>query len=78
MKINTHQEVLEINKTLKEVFRSEEKLLENGNESSLMRLEDCVLEMLVNYWYNYRDKKVFTDENGIEIDEYLNVEEYQF
>lgn len=78
MEFNTHQEVLEINKTLKEVFRYEIENLKNGNESSLMRLEDYVLEYLVDYWYNYRETTIFTNEKGVEIDEYLNVEEYKF
>jgi hypothetical protein len=78
MEFNTHQEVLEINKTLKEVFRDEIKNLKNGNESALMRLDDYVLEYLVDYWYNYREKTVFTNKQGIEIDEFLNVEEYKF
>ena len=78
MKINTHQEVLEINKTLKEIIRYEIENLKNGNETSLMRLDDYVLEYLVDYWYNYREKTIFINEKGIEIDEYLNVEEYKF
>lgn len=78
MEFNTHQKVLEINKTLKEVFRDEIKNLKNGNESALMRFDDYVLEYLVDYWYNYREKTVFANEQGIEIDEFLNVEEYKF
>lgn len=78
MKINTHQEVLEINKTLKEVIRYEIENLKNGNETSLMRLDDYVLEYLVDYWYTCREKQIFMNDQGIEIDEYLNVEEYKF
>jgi hypothetical protein len=77
-KFNTHYEMNEINKTLKEIFKEENNKILNGNDSSLMRLDNEVLEMLVSYWYNFREKEIFTNKNGVEIDEFLNVEEYKF
>jgi hypothetical protein len=77
-KFNTHYEMNEINKTLKEIFKEENNNILNGNDSSLMRLDNEVLEMLVSYWYNFREKEIFTNKNGVEIDEFLNVEEYKF
>ena len=77
-RFSPHQEVNEINKTLKEVFRVENETLINGNDSALKRLDFYVLEKLVDYWYNYREKTIFMNEEGVEIDEFLNVEEYKY
>jgi hypothetical protein len=77
-RFSPHYEMNEINKTLKLIFRVERETLLNGNDSSLKRLDDEVLEMLVDYWYNYKEKVIFINENGEEIDEFLNVEEYKF
>ena len=68
----------EINKTLKEIFRVEKKTIINGNDSSLKRLDDEVLEMLVNYWYGYRQAGIIANKQGIQLDELLEVHNYTF
>jgi len=78
MKLNTHQEANEINKMFKEIFREEIKNVTNANESALIRIDDFVLEYLVDYWYTCRQSEIFLNNDGLEIDEFLNVEEYKF
>lgn len=73
-----HHEMNEINKTLKLIFMVENQTIINGNDSSLKRLDFDVLEKLVDYWYNYRESQIFMNEDGIEIDEFLNVNEYKY
>jgi hypothetical protein len=47
----------------------------NGNDSALASIELDVLYHIVNHWYTVRESSIFQNEEGIEIDEYLCVEE---
>lgn len=73
-----HYEMNEINKTLKLIFRVEKETLLNGNDSSLKRLDDEVLEMLVDYWYKYKSSAIIKNKKGLELDELLEVHNYKF
>ena len=69
------EKILEANRLIKEVLLSEfEK--ENGNNNSLSFLDGITVEFIVEHWYIFREKEVFINDNGEEIDEFLNIEEY--
>jgi hypothetical protein len=70
--------VNEINDKLIWLMQYERENLINGNDSALKNLDTGVLDILVDYWYNFIEKEIFMNEQGIEIDEFLNVEEYKF
>lgn len=78
MKLTSEALVKEINDKLIWILQHERGTLINGNDSSLRLLDDEVLNLLVDYWYNYKETEIFMNEEGIEIDEFLNVEEYKF
>lgn len=78
MKLTSEALVKEINDKLIWILQHERGTLINGNDSSLRLLDDEVLNLLVDYWYNYKEPEIFMNEEGIEIDEFLNVEEYKF
>ena len=72
----TNQEKIEeVNRLLMEVARCEN---ENYNESSFRFLEISPVCLVVDWWYTHLEPKIFINEQGEEIDEYLNVEEYKF
>mgnify|MGYP000860792518 FL=1 len=37
-----------------------------------------IVDTIVNHWYLYREPEIFMSEDGEEIDEFLNVEEYRY
>jgi hypothetical protein len=66
------------NELLKEIFGFEAENQENLNDSALQELEDAVINKIVDFWYLNRTPKIFMNDDGVEIDEFLNVEEYKF
>jgi hypothetical protein len=68
----------EINNKLSWIIQHEHKHLLNENDSLLHLIDDDILNFLVNHWYTCRERQLFFNENGVEIDEHLNVEEYTF
>lgn len=75
---NNEYVIKDINSKLSWIIQHEHHHLEDENESVLCFLDDDILNFLVNYWYTCREKQIFQNEHGIEIDEYLNIEEYKF
>jgi len=66
------------NELLKEIFGFEAENQDNSNDSALQELEDAVINKIVDFWYLNRTPKIFMNDDGVEIDEFLNVEEYKF
>jgi hypothetical protein len=77
MEVN-NEVIEEINGKLSWIIQHERKHLLNENDSLLHLIDDDILNFLVNHWYTCREPQLFFNENGVEIDEYLNIEEYRF
>jgi hypothetical protein len=74
----TNQEkIKQADKLIREVLISEVEII-NGNETSLKMMSKDIVDTIVNHWYLYREPEIFMSEDGEEIDEFLNVEEYRY
>jgi hypothetical protein len=65
-----------ISKDLNWLIQFEAEKLLNENDSALHFIPDDVLNVLVNHWYTCREKSIFMNEQGVEVDEYLSIEDY--
>ena len=69
----TNQEkIKQADKLIREVLISEIEII-NGNETSLKYMSNDVIDNIVEHWYCYRESEIFINENGVEIDEFLNI-----
>ena len=75
--MTNEQKIKQAEQLIREVLIDEQKM-NNGNDTSLKEMSKDVVDSIVNHWYCYREPKVFISEDGVEIDEFLNVEEYRY
>jgi hypothetical protein len=74
----TNKEKIElVNKLLLEVFiDNQEKEIDYYVD--LENLKQVIINVIVDYWYTYLEPDIFQNHNGVEPDEHLKVEEYDF
>jgi len=71
------QKIKQAEKLIREVLISELEI-ENINDCSLLLIKDDVVNAIVNHWYVLRESEIFMNEQGVELDEFLNIEEYKY
>lgn len=73
-KMTNQNKVEQASKLLLEVIKSETEN-ENLNDNSLRFLNKDVILFIVDYWYSHEPEIFISENENMEIDEYLNVEE---
>jgi hypothetical protein len=68
--------IQEVNERLGWLVQYEAEKIIDENDTALNLIELPILQILVDHWYTCREKEIFTNDKGIEIDEHLNVEEF--
>ena len=56
-----------LNKALLEMDNSEDLTIEHVFKD----LDDEIIFNIVNYWYNYKTADIFQNENGLDLEEYI-------
>jgi len=75
--MTNEQKIKQAEQLIKEVLIDEQKM-NNGNDTSLKEMSKDIVDSIVKHWYCYREPEIFISEGGLEIDEFLNVEEYEY
>lgn len=74
----TNKEKIElVNKLLLEVLIDNQDN-EIDYHDDLENLQHVIINVIVDYWYTHLEPDIFQNSNGVEPDEYLKVEEYDF
>lgn len=75
--MTNEEKIKQAEQLIREVLISESEMI-NGNETSLKSMSKDILDAMVSHWYCYREKEIFMSEDGLEIDEFINIEEYRY